>query len=145
EPRSAPSPLNTASTVDIVIPVYNEQAALEASVRRLHRYLCHQFPFTWSITIADNASTDGTWPLACALAQDLDGVRAVRLAEKGRGRALRATWLTSESAVLAYMDVDLSTNLDALLPLVAPLVSGHSDVAIGSRLAPAARVVRGAK
>jgi len=145
EPRGAPPPVHTASTVDIVIPVYNEQAGLEASVRRLHRYLSERFPFTWSITIADNASTDGTWPLACALAQGLDGVRAVHLSEKGRGRALRATWLASESAVLAYMDVDLSTNLDALLPLVAPLVSGHSDVAIGSRLAPAARVVRGAK
>jgi hypothetical protein len=43
------------------------------------------------------------------------------------------------------MDVDLSTDLAALLPLVAPLVSGHSDVAIGSRLAPGAMVVRGPK
>jgi putative flippase GtrA len=140
EPRAT-----ALTTVDIVIPVYNEEAGLEASVRRLHRYLTERFPFTWSITIADNASTDRTWPLACALAQGLEGVRAVHLHEKGRGRALRATWLTSRSAVLAYMDVDLSTNLDALLPLVAPLVSGHSDVAIGSRLAPASRVVRGAK
>jgi hypothetical protein len=41
------------------------------------------------------------------------------------------------------MDVDLSTDLDALLPLVAPLVSGHSQVAVGSRLARGARVVRG--
>ncbi|MCU1345650.1 MAG: sugar translocase [Acidimicrobiia bacterium] len=140
EPRA-----EAVATVDIVIPVYNEEAGLEASVRRLHRYLCDRFPFTWSITIADNASTDRTWPLACALAQGLDGVRAVHLPAKGRGRALRTTWLSSRSAVLAYMDVDLSTNLDALLPLVAPLVSGHSDMAIGSRLAPAARVVRGAK
>ena len=43
------------------------------------------------------------------------------------------------------MDVDLSTDLAALLPLVAPLLSGHSDLAIGSRLARGARVVRGAK
>jgi putative flippase GtrA len=140
EPRAV-----ALTTIDIVIPVYNEEADLEASVRRLHHYLSHHFPFTWSITIADNASSDRTWPLACALAQGLDGVRAVHLSEKGRGRALQATWLTSGSPVLAYMDVDLSTDLDALLPLVAPLVSGHSDVAIGSRLAPAARVVRGAK
>jgi putative flippase GtrA len=51
----------------------------------------------------------------------------------------------SESPVVAYMDVDLSTDLDALLPLVAPLVSGHSDLAIGSRLARSSRVVRGPK
>ena len=68
--------------------------------------------------------------------------RAIHLDEKGRGRALRAAWSLSDAAVVAYLDVDLSTGLDALLPLVAPLVSGHSDVAIGTRLAPGARVVR---
>ncbi len=61
----------------------------------------------------------------------------VHLAEKGRGRALKRVWSASESDVLVYMDVDLSTDLAALLPLVAPLVSGHSDLAIGSRLVPA--------
>jgi hypothetical protein len=72
-------------------------------------------------------------------------VRAVRLAEKGRGRALRAAWQASEATVVAYMDVDLSTDLKALLPLVAPLLSGHSDIAIGSRLTRGARVTRGPK
>jgi hypothetical protein len=43
------------------------------------------------------------------------------------------------------MDVDLSTGLNALLPLVAPLVSGHSDIAIGTRLRPGSRVIRGPK
>src|SRR5690606_31468902 len=64
---------------------------------------------------------------------------------KGRGRALNAVWSTSDAPVVAYMDVDLSTDLAALAPLVAPLISGHSDVAIGSRLACGARVVRGPK
>jgi putative flippase GtrA len=131
--------------VEIVIPVYNEQADLEACVRRLHRYLAARFPLSWVITIADNASRDQTWGIACRLASQLDGVRAVHLDQKGRGRALRATWSASRAPVVAYMDVDLSTDLDALLPLVAPLVSGHSDVAIGSRLASGARVVRGPK
>src|SRR5690606_24325909 len=54
-------------------------------------------------------------------------------------------WAASDAPVLAYMDVDLSTDLNALLPLVAPLISGHSDLAIGSRLSRSARVVRGAK
>ena len=79
------------------------------------------------------------------MASDLAGVHAVHLDQKGRGRALRTAWMASPSPVVAYMDVDLSTDLDALLPLVAPLVSGHSDVAIGTRLAPGARVARGAK
>ncbi len=135
----------TVSTVEIVIPVYNEEAGLEDSIRRLHGYLTERFPLTWTITIADNASTDRTWPIACRMALLFPGVRAVHLAAKGRGRALRAVWSQSQSPVVAYMDVDLSTDLAALLPLVAPLVSGHSDLAIGTRLAPTARVARGPK
>ena len=131
--------------VDIVVPVHNEEAGLDGSIRRLHDYLEGRFPLSWRITIADNASVDRTWGIACRLANELPGVEAVHLDQKGRGRALRATWSASDSPVVAYMDVDLSTDLDALLPLVAPLVSGHSDVAIGTRLAPGARVVRGPK
>jgi putative flippase GtrA len=131
--------------VEIVIPVYNEEAGLEASILRLHQYLSDRFPLTWVVSIADNASRDRTWGVACRLAAELPGVRAVHLLEKGRGRALRAAWTASTARVVAYMDVDLSTDLDAVLPLVAPLLSGHSDVAIGTRMAPGARVVRGAR
>ena len=130
-------------TVEVVIPVHDEERDLGPSVRRLHAFLAGSFPFGFRITIADNASTDGTWLLARRLARELDHVRALRLAAKGRGRALRAAWGASDAAVLAYMDVDLSTGLEALLPLVAPLVSGHSDLAFGTRLRRGARVVRG--
>ena len=135
----------TRPQIDIVIPVYNEEADLEGSVRRLHRYLTDRFPIPARITIADNASTDNTWQIATALAEDLPYVRAIHLDVKGRGRALRTAWSLSDAAVVSYMDVDLSTGLSALLPLVAPLLSGHSDVAIGSRLRRGARVVRGPK
>jgi len=131
--------------VEIVVPVFNEEVALESSVRRLHRFLSAEFPFTWRIVIADNASTDGTPAIAQRLAAMLPGVQSLRLERKGRGRALRAAWSTSEARVVAYMDVDLSTDLRGLLPLVAPLLSGHSDLAIGTRLAHGARVVRGPK
>jgi len=131
-----------APVVDVAVPVYNEERALDGSVRRLHAYLSAGFPFSWRITIVDNASTDGTWWCAARLARDLPGVRALHLDRKGRGLALRSAWASSDATVVAYMDVDLSTDLDALLPLVAPLVSGHSDVAIGSRLLPGAHVAR---
>ena len=131
--------------VDVVVPVHNEEGDLEASIRRVHAYLTTRFPFPARITIADNASTDRTWALAVGLADELDGVRALHLPEKGRGRALKQAWTGNDAAVVAYMDVDLSTDLDALLPLVAPLLSGHSDLAIGTRLARSARVRRGAK
>ena len=133
------------AAVEIVIPVHNEQIALAASVERLHDYLLDRFPLPWLVTIVDNASTDDTWGEACALAHRFNGVQALRLPDKGRGRALRAAWTQSPAPVVAYMDVDLSTGLEALLPLVAPLLSGHSDIAIGTRLAPSSRVARGPK
>ena len=131
--------------VDIVVPVHNEEAVLERSVRRLHRFLSDGFPFSWRIVVADNASTDATPAIAAALAAELPRVAVQRLERKGRGRALRAAWSASGAPVVCYMDVDLSTDLRALLPLVAPLISGHSDLAIGTRLARGARVVRGPK
>lgn len=145
------APMGTASTertspdVEIVVPLYNEQHTVASSVQRLHSYLAENFPLSWLITLADNASTDGTWGTACRLTRELDHVRAVHIPQRGRGGALKTVWASSQATVVAYMDVDLSTDLDALLPLVAPLLSGHSDVAIGSRLAPGARVVRGPK
>ncbi len=132
-------------TVDIALPIYNESACLEWSVRSLRSYLDDRFPWRSVITIVDNASTDDSWEIASGLALDLPGVRALHLDAKGRGRALRAAWAASDADVVAYMDVDLSTGLDGLLPLIAPLVSGHADVAIGSRLAHGARVFRGPK
>ncbi|MFF0555903.1 glycosyltransferase [Streptomyces sp. NPDC004266] len=131
--------------LDVVIPVYNEEKDLEPCVRRLHEHLLRTFPYGFRVTVADNASTDTTPAVAAALAGELPEVRSVRLEQKGRGRALRTVWSASDAPVLAYMDVDLSTDLNALLPLVAPLISGHSDLAIGSRLARSSRVVRGPK
>src|SRR5829696_4381688 len=143
-PAAAPGRTRTID-VEIVVAVYNEEAALEPSVRRLHRFLTAEFPFTWRIVVADNASTDATPEIAMRLAATLPGVEHLRLERKGRGRALRAAWATSDAQVVCYMDVDLSTDLRGLLPLVAPLLSGHSDLAIGTRLAHGARVVRGPK
>jgi putative flippase GtrA len=131
--------------IEIVIPVYNEAIDLERSVRTLDAYLSAALPYSYRVTIADNASVDGTWLIAQRLANTLPNVAAVHLDQKGRGRALKQVWLASDADVVAYMDVDLSTDLAAVLPLVAPLVSGHSDVAIGTRLARTSRVVRGRK
>ena len=131
--------------LDVVVPVYNEETDLGPCVRRLHRHLTEAFPYPFRITVADNASTDTTLAVAERLAAEYEAVTVHHLDEKGRGRALRAVWSASDARVLAYMDVDLSTDLNALLPLVAPLISGHSDLAIGSRLAASSRVVRGVK
>ncbi len=136
---------DAAPQLEIVVPVHDEARQLAASITALRTFLDASFPLATVVTIADNASTDDTWTIARGLAASIPGVQAFHLDRKGRGRALRAAWTASRAPVVAYMDVDLATGLDALLPLVAPLLSGHSDVAIGSRLAPGARVVRGAR
>lgn len=143
-PSPRPQPVGNP-VLDVVIPVYNEELSLEASVRTVHDYLVRHFAYPFRITVADNASVDGTLGKAQALAQQLPAVRVVHLERKGRGRALKQVWSESDAAVLAYMDVDLSTDLSALAPLVGALMSGHSDLAIGSRLAHGANVVRGPK
>ncbi|MFI5759598.1 glycosyltransferase [Streptomyces sp. NPDC051563] len=143
--RAPLAPVPGEPVLDVVIPVFNEETDLGPCVRRLHEHLTRTFPYPFRITIADNASTDRTPEVAAALAASVAGVRSTRLEQKGRGRALRTVWGESDAPVLAYMDVDLSTDLNALLPLVAPLISGHSDLAIGTRLARSSRVVRGAK
>ncbi len=132
--------------LEVVVPVYNEERALALSIRKLHRYLSSWVPLLrWRILIADNASTDATPEIAASLASTLSHVGVLRIEQKGRGRALRAAWSRSTARVVAYMDVDLSTDLRALLPLVLPLLIGHSEVAIGTRLAPGSRITRGPK
>jgi putative flippase GtrA len=144
-PADAPGAPTLPPVVDIVIPVYNEEIDLEPCVRRLHAHLTAGLPYPFQITVADNASTDTTLKVANRLSAEFPSVRVVHMPEKGKGRALRAVWSTSDATVLAYMDVDLSTDLAAVLPLIAPLVSGHSDLAIGTRLHRGSRVIRGAK
>src|SRR5215204_1655979 len=130
-------------SVEVVVPVYNEQDALPESIPVLCAYLETYFPYRWSVIIADNASTDNTLAVAEELAAAYHlHVSVLHLDEKGRGRALKAAWLASEADVVAYMDVDLSTNLWSFLPLVDPLATGHSDLAIGSRLLKGATVTR---
>jgi len=138
-------PAARESLVEVTIPVYNEEKVLAESVRRLHSYLTASFPFRFVITIADNGSTDSTFAVAQGMSAELPRVSAVHFDRKGRGYALRHVWGTSRADVVAYMDADLSTSLDAFLPLVAPLLSGYSDLATGSRLARGSKVVRGLK
>jgi glycosyltransferase involved in cell wall biosynthesis len=132
--------------VDIVIPVYNEERDLERGVTRLREFLHQNCPYRWRIVVADNASKDRTLEIAQALTQRWPGeVSSIHLERKGRGRALRRAWLDSDADVVSYMDVDLSTGLDAFMPMIEPLVKGELHVATGSRLLPASRTKRSLK
>ena len=130
-------------TVDVVIPVLNEQSALRSSVETLRAFLHDACPYAWRIIVADNASTDRTPQICAELKQQYTGeVDFIRLEQRGRGRALRQAWSRSTADVVCYMDVDLSTNLRALPPMLAALIHSDYDLATGSRLVHGAIVSR---
>ena len=130
------------TTLDIIIPVYNEEQALPLCVETLSGFLSDQMSsYEWRIVISDNGSTDDTLSVAWDLSEKSSGVTCVHLDRKGRGRALYKTWTESQADVICYMDVDLSTRLEALPPLVGAIEEGYG-VAVGSRLIKGSRVVR---
>lgn len=131
-------------TVDVVIPVYNEERALAQSIATLRDFLSKNLSTKWKIVIADNASTDKTWEIAQSLSKQYPDVTAVHIDLKGRGRALHKTWLESKADIVSYMDVDLSTELAAFPKLLQAIEEGY-DIAMGSRLMRESRVKRSFK
>lgn len=142
--RPGPPPARPpAPRVDVVIPVYNEERDLGPSITRLRGFLAANCPYRWRIVVADNASKDRTLAIAQELAAQYPSeVSFIHLDAKGRGRALKAAWTSSDADVVSYMDVDLSTNLRHFMPMIEPLARGEYHVATGSRLMPGARVTR---
>src|SRR5438067_7820069 len=135
------------TSVDLVIPCYNEERVLAGSVEKLRAWCAEHLPaYKWRIVIADNASTDGTLAVAQRLAtDDPDGVRVLHLDRKGRGSALKRAWLESQADAMCYMDVDLSTDLADITPLLAGVLEEGYDLAYGSRVAGAANIERSLK
>jgi glycosyltransferase involved in cell wall biosynthesis len=133
------------TSLEVVLPVLNEEKVLESSVRSLHAYLSTNLHHDWQITVADNGSTDRTLEIGRRLSTELPGVGVFHVPEAGRGRALTHAWLHSEADVLAYMDIDLSTDLASLPELVGPIADGRCDVAAGSRLGRGSQTTRSLK
>jgi len=133
---------DSPNSLDIVIPVLNEEKALENSVETL-RSFCKEnvAAYDWVITVADNGSTDQTLQIAKSLSKKYVNVQYVRLEERGRGRALKKAWSQSESKILAYMDVDLSTGLSSLLDCLDAVSNSKTQIAVGSRLVSGSKVI----
>ncbi|MCX6021326.1 MAG: glycosyltransferase family 2 protein [Chloroflexi bacterium] len=144
-PRTPQDAESSSVTVDAVIPVYNEEHVLAQSIATLRAFLLANLPYRWRIVVANNASTDNTLAVAQRLADEHDDVIVLHLPQKGRGRALRTAWMSSDADVLSYMDVDLSTGLEAYPPLITSIVRDGYDLATGSRLQPNSRTERSTK
>jgi glycosyltransferase involved in cell wall biosynthesis len=129
-------------TVDVVIPCYNEVTVLRGSVERTLKLFDANPQYAWRVVIADNGSNDGTGDLARELEATDPRVHAHLLTIKGRGIALREAWTASTADVVAYMDVDLSTDIEHLPKLISMIAEGDCEVAIGSRLAKGSKTDR---
>jgi glycosyltransferase involved in cell wall biosynthesis len=121
-------------SVDIVIPVLNEEKSLPICLEKILIYINDNNQYDWYIIIADNGSNDSTNIIASSYAEKYKNISLVTLSKRGRGRALKKAWLSSGSDVSMYMDVDLSTDLNFTTLLVDEIIKNNSDIAIGSRL-----------
>jgi glycosyltransferase involved in cell wall biosynthesis len=131
-----------STTLEVVIPVLNEENRLPPSLETLHQFLTDNLDSVdWRILIADNGSTDSTLKICQEFAERFPRVGYTRLNKRGRGRALSKAWLESEADVVSYMDVDLSTDLAFFPDLVESITSGECDLAIGSRLSSGSNVI----
>lgn len=129
-------------TLDVVIPVLNEEVGLPISVEKLHEFLTeHLDHMDWRILIADNGSTDSTQQVCQEMSNKFERVDFIHLEQRGRGRALSKAWLESKADVVSYMDVDLSTDLAFFPELIESITSGRFDIAIGSRLIKGSNVI----
>ena len=134
--------MSPSPSVEFVIPVLNEERALPVCIERLHGFLSNAMQeYDWRIVVADNGSTDRTPDVCEELSSRYEEVGYLRLEARGRGRALRTAWLAGDGDYHCYMDVDLSTELEAIPPLIESLASGGYDLAVGSRLDRGSRVI----
>ena len=131
-------------SVDLVIPCYNEERTLAASVETLRAWCGeHLAAYRWRVVVADNASTDATLEVARQVAAlHPDDVAYLHLDRKGRGRALKQAWLQSPADAMCYMDVDLSTDLAMVAPLLAGVLEEGYDLAYGSRVSRGSDIER---
>jgi len=127
--------------VDLVIPVFNEAHVLAHSVERLYLAAEQFMDCPWHIVVVDNGSTDQTRPIGEQLAQRFDNYQFLHLTQKGRGQALLTAWTETEAEFSIYMDVDLSTELEAVPTAIRVLREG-ADIVSGSRLAPDSHIQR---
>ena len=119
--------------VDIIVPVYNEQEILTATIRKLVDTFKPEQEFIYRIIIADNGSTDNTLKIAKELAKRFSNVKYLHTPIKGRGYVLRLGWSKSNADILCYIDADLSTNPQYLKEMIKKMVNEGFEIATCSK------------
>lgn len=128
-------------TLNIVIPVLNEEKALQRGVEETLHYLkTTQNENNVSITVADNGSTDKTGEVAKELCSRYANVEYFKVSRPGVGLAFREAIKRNTCDCIGYMDVDLATDIKHLVQVYALFESKCADIVVGSRLAKGAKV-----
>lgn len=126
--------MSRSVSIEIALPVLNEEAVLEAAVRKVSSFALRRLAGkNVSLVIADNGSSDNTFEIGRALAQEMPNLRVVSVDRPGVGLALKAAWSTSTSDYVGFMDIDLATDIEHLGD-VCDLLEDDFDIVVGSRL-----------
>lgn len=131
--------------ISLVLPAHNEADKIRAAVRQTKQALA-EFSSSYEILIAEDGSTDGTADIANRVASADSSLRHIHSDMRlGRGKALNHAFKLAQGDILAYMDVDLSTDLSYLKPLINAIKEEQYDFATGSRMLKDSTVKRSFK
>ncbi len=123
--------------LSIVIPAYNEEARIAASLETVGHYLSRQ-PYSWEVVVVDDGSSDGTAKLVHEWAKDHEGFRVEAVAHRGKGWAVKHGMLAASGRYRFMCDADLAMPLDQVSRFLDRIAEGY-DIVIGSRQAADAR------
>jgi dolichyl-phosphate beta-glucosyltransferase len=135
-------PSATACYLSLVVPAYNEERRLPATLDRLAEYLAAR-DFSYELLVVDDGSRDGTREVVRRFASTRSWVRLVqyddekgRPVNRGKGYAIRQGVLASAGRDVLFSDADLSTPIEEMEKLLPPIARGECDIAIASRALP---------
>ena len=127
--------------VELIFPVLNEANSLRAQLEKVRGFVSKNLQYSFNITVVDNGSTDETKLVIKKMIKEKIVDKYIHLSERGRGRAIKTAVDKSKSEIVAYMDIDLSTDLKFLIPLIDSIYKYGYDISIGSRLSKGSKVI----
>jgi len=133
------------SRILITMPVWNESLIIAKNLEILSDVCTKDLDgHDWRIEVADNGSQDGTPAIVEDLMPRFPHVSLRRISERGKGRAICASWLAQAptSDILIFMDADLAADVRAIPRLIGPILRGEGDIVCGSRYIGTARIER---